>query len=496
MRLNSLLQYQNIVIQCHNNPDADTIASAFGVYTYLQQHKKKVRLVYGGHNKIQKANLVIMCMKLGIPIEHVEQLDSPDMLVTVDCQYGEGNVEYFPAKNVAIIDHHQISVELPECYEIRSNIGACSTIVWDMLRQEGMDVAKNKPLITALQYGLLTDTNNYAEIYHPLDKDLRDVVGANIKLINRFRNSNLSLDELGIAGNALSSYHYNDEYRYAIVEAEPCDPNILGMISDMILEVDVVDACFVYSVLPVGIKVSVRSCVKEIKACELVQYMAEGIGSGGGHLQKAGGFLQLDLLPCKTEDILSYLQNRFNQYFEETDIIYAKDYQANLLDMKPYKKAQLTLGFVKSTDVFSPGEKINIRTIEGDLDVVVSDDIYIMIGLKGEVYPINREKFERGYQEVDIPYEFKGEYCPTVIGLKENGTIQIVPYAKSCITTGEVYIYAKQLEKRVKIFTAWDKEKYVLGNVGDYLAVRKDDLHDVYVIEQNIFYQTYQQITI
>ena len=48
MKLSKLLQYNQIIVQCHDNPDADAIASGFGVYTYLKMHGKNVRLVYGG----------------------------------------------------------------------------------------------------------------------------------------------------------------------------------------------------------------------------------------------------------------------------------------------------------------------------------------------------------------------------------------------------------------------------------------------------------------
>lgn len=34
----------------------------------------------------------------------------------------------------------------------------------------------------------------------------------------------------------------------------------------------------------------------------------------------------------------------------------------------------------------------------------------------------------------------------------------------------------------------------MLGKQGDYLAVRADDLHDVYVIEREIFGKTYQEV--
>lgn len=494
MKLRELLKFDNIVIQCHDNPDADALASGFGVYTYLKENGKDVRLIYSGQGKIQKANLVLMIESLEIPVEYVEDLDKPQLLITVDCQYLEGNVKKFEAENVAIIDHHQPSGDIPMLHEIRSNLGSCATLVWDMLRKEKVEVNQNKKLSTALYYGLMADTNGFTEVSHPLDKDLRDEADFDRSLITRFKNTNLSLGEMVIAGKALIDYRYNEEHRFAVVQAEPCDPNILGMISDLILEVDVVDTCLVYSILPRGIKLSVRSCIKEVKACELVQFVTEGIGSGGGHLVKAGGFIKKDKMVALTDDISGYLTKRLVDYFEKTEIIVAAEYEADLSDMEVYRKENLTLGYVKISDMYPVGTNVNIRTLEGDLDINVEDDTYIIIGICGEVYPIHEEKLDKSYVTIDDKYIFDGEYEPTVKESVEGVARSIVPYAKFCVATGGVEIYAKQIDHRVKIFTEWDDEKYMLGRPGDYMAVRKDDLKDVYIIDGDIFVDTYSSV--
>jgi nanoRNase/pAp phosphatase (c-di-AMP/oligoRNAs hydrolase) len=69
--LSTLLNYDNIVIQCHNNPDADTIASGFAVYSYLKSHGKNARMIYSGNAEITKANLLEMVDSLSIPIKYV-----------------------------------------------------------------------------------------------------------------------------------------------------------------------------------------------------------------------------------------------------------------------------------------------------------------------------------------------------------------------------------------------------------------------------------------
>ena len=46
----------------------------------------------------------------------------------------------------------------------------------------------------------------------------------------------------------------------------------------------------------------------------------------------------------------------------------------------------------------------------------------------------------------------------------------------------------------MKIFTQWYDETYMEGKVGDYLAVRTDDYHDIYIIEKDIFSDTYEEM--
>ena len=48
MKLTDLLSYQKVYIQCHDNPDADTIASGFALYRYFIDKGKEVVFFYSG----------------------------------------------------------------------------------------------------------------------------------------------------------------------------------------------------------------------------------------------------------------------------------------------------------------------------------------------------------------------------------------------------------------------------------------------------------------
>lgn len=85
-------------------------------------------------------------------------------------------------------------------------------------------------------------------------------------------------------------------------------------------------------------------------------------------------------------------------------------------------------------------------------------------------------------------------YEPTIHNRATGEVLKLTDYAKICIASGGTHIHARELTGRVKVFTAWDEEKYMLGKEGDYLAVRCDDRHDIYVVERDIFFKTYEEI--
>ncbi len=501
MKLSDLLKFNDIVIQCHDNPDADALASGYALHWYFTKMGKKPTFIYRGKNKIQKSNLMIMKEALEIPVSYEPDFDRvPELLVTADCQYGQKNVTLTEADTVAVIDHHQLTVDVPELSEVRSNIGSCSTIIWDMIREEGLSIDADKLLSTALYYGLYTDTNRLSEVSHPLDRDMQDMLVINKSLVTEMSNSNISLEELKITGKAILEYEYHEKDKYLVIQAEQCDPNILGVISDFSMETAGVDVCLAFYVSPYEIKFSVRSCVKEVHANELAEFLAEGIGGGGGHVYKAGGSIRPEKLDIQDGNydvaniIRRVLKERMKAYFKKYEIIYAKETVLDSEGLKKYEKQPQELGFLKIADVFPLNTIVEIRTLEGDVNVRVEDDKYLMVGIEGEIYPITKEKLERSYNKTGKPYQRSFEYKPSIRDMFTGERKEVMPYAQGVISTGKSFIYARPLKRYVKLFTAWDDEKYYSGRPGDYIAVREDDIHDIYIIKERLFHQLYKEV--
>lgn len=500
-RLNELLWADNIVIQCHNDPDADALASGWGLYKYFMSKGKNVRLVYGGRAPVSKKNLQLMTDLLGIPAKYITSLDpEPDLLLTADCQPGQRNTAPFKGKKFAAIDHHvtvRNSLEDLEAYDIRDNFGACSTIVWDLLRRENYDLKNDPALATALYYGLFMDTCKMQELSHPTDRAARNVLENmyDQAVMQKLLTHNLNIDELKIVGDALKNTVLSEKHNYAVAEAAPCDPNILGIISDQINEVDGVDVCVVYSMLEIGAKLSVRSCIPHVQANEVAAYLS----GGGGHKNKAGGMLMAEAISersgntaVNSETVRELLINEMKNYFEELDIIYAgKESSIDLSDAPIYYKLPVEIGYVRAADIYPSGSKIKLLSLEGDELLTVDDDLYIMIGIEREVYYNKRGYFKSHNKITGEELTLSDEelrYAEDLVCGVDTETIPLKGHIMKCVPVSS-QIRAKPLERRVKVFSKFGD--WFSGDPGDYIVARVDDPADMYIIRKHIFEKTY-----
>ncbi|MCR4780699.1 MAG: DHH family phosphoesterase [Ruminiclostridium sp.] len=490
MKLNELLKFNDIAIQCHNFPDADTVATGYALYRYLEMNGKHPKLFYSGPQKMSKSNMLMMTERLEIPIEYVKETEHvPELLVTADCVFGESNVQRFEARNVAAIDHHLCRGTPPSMNEIRSNYGSCSSLIAKMLADEGVDINADSKIATALYYGLYMDTNGLSELAHPADKDLMDFAEYDKSLMMRLRNSNLSCEEMGIAGEALDRCIYDRGDRTALTQTSPCDPNLLGFISDLLLQVDIVESCVVFCRNASGYKLSVRSCTDMINASEFAKYITDGIGNGGGHACKAGGFMS-----SSDYDIPRLIQQRMSDYHKNTDIYRAGTDEADISEMERYVKQSVTVGFVPSTDIVPAGTEIFIRMLEADAVIKADPATYIMVGISGEAYPIKKSVFEQKYSLSDeMPETSYYEYPPSVIDRDRNTSTPLTPHLRGCVASGGAEIMAKELTRHTKVFTEWDKTNYLYGKPGDYLAATASNPKDMYIIKRDIFFRTYKK---
>ena len=429
MTLEDLLRYENIVIQCHDDPDADTIASGYALLKYLESKGKSPRLVYGGGRKVTKNNLLLMIEKLSIPLEHVWGRDcDAELLITVDCRAGQRNVSALPHQTLAVIDHHELDMGevLPELREVRTDCSACVTVIWAMLKKAGFPI-EDRLLSTALYYGLYMDTQKFKGTER-LDREMLDALRFDWDIVLLLQSAALELDDFRTAGSAVMNLRYHPEYHFALAPVYTSEPYMLGIVSDMMMDVHELSVCVAFCLLERErcVKVSVRCCNRRDRADDLVHWLVRDMGNdGGGDRTKAAGRLPLAMLEknCPDGNLLytagELIFQRLTDYFR-TPLkrlapraeAYGPDRAEEFCKGKAelYHKKKELAGYVRAMDLFPEGTEILLRTPEGDIIKKAAPELYILIDPKREVYHISEKELRENYELTDEEYPMDGDW--------------------------------------------------------------------------------------
>ena len=461
MTLEDLLGYKDIVIQCHDDPDADAIASGYALLKYLESKGKSPRLVYSGGRKVTKKNLLLMIEKLNVPLEYVRRTDDEaELLVMVDCRAGQRNVSALPHQTIAVIDHHELDMGevLPKLCEVRTDCNACVTVIWLMLKKAGFPI-EDRLLSTALYYGLYMDTQKFKGA-EELDREMLDALRFDWDIVLLLQSADLTLDDFRTAGSAFMNLRYHPDYHFALAPVNTSEPYMLGIVSDMMMDVHELSVCVAY-------------CLLERERCVKVSYTA-----GELIFQRLADYFRTPLrrLAPRAE---KYEPARAEEFCKEKAVLYNK------------KKA--LVGFVRAMDLFPEGTEILLRTPGGDIIKKATPELYILIDAERKVSHITEEELRRNYELTDEEFPMDGEllWQPKVYHAGKKEAVPLTPHAKKCVAKNSPRIWAAQLNCRLEVLVWGD---WHLGEVGDWLACQEDDHQNAYIIPKSTFEQSYERV--
>ncbi|NLK86490.1 MAG: DHH family phosphoesterase [Clostridiaceae bacterium] len=302
---------QRILIQMHNSPDPDSIASAYGLQYLLQNAGIQADICYRG--EIEKYSTSRMVELLGIKLKNITEI--PDMtendyIILVDSQKGNANITDFIGNEIASIDHHPTFHKIDYLFQdIRPDVGACSSIIAEYFVEN--DVEMPRDVATALIYGLKTDTLDLSRGVSKLDIDMFYMLyrSADIELLNLIQLNQLQFCDLMAYSNAIKNIRIFNNMGIADIGAD-CPDSLLGTVSDFVMSLKEVELSVVYSSRKGGVKFSVRNETSHLDAGKIIMTVLDGIGSGGGHKSMAGGFVPQAAAEALGTSFHSFIENR------------------------------------------------------------------------------------------------------------------------------------------------------------------------------------------
>lgn len=254
------------------------------------------------------------------------------------------------------------------------------------------------------------------------------------------------------------------------------------------------------------IRLFFSSGTREIRALEFLDTLIPEFGLVKGSGECAEGQISSVILEVKMAnneitDVIEYFLKQTADYFANCDCIeaeeYGKEHEEDIKGLQRYVKRKEGWAFVKSLDVAEKGTQIQIKTLENESGMLLTADeeAYIMIGCRGEVYDMKRQKFEATYEATKEPldvFERMLDFIPAVENASTGEYISLDELAHICYPKQGSGIYAKKLSKRTKVFPVGGNREYFYGRPGDYIAIRADDLCDSYIIQGDVFERTYE----
>jgi nanoRNase/pAp phosphatase (c-di-AMP/oligoRNAs hydrolase) len=321
-RLHQLVQSKRkVLIVTHNNPDPDSIASAYALRHLFSSWSINSMLVYGGI--IGRAENKAMINRLRIPIRSIQTVNPFNFtaVAMVDAQPFGGNAPLPPSLVPSIvIDHHparKIS-RLKEIsfVDIRSNYGSTSTILAQYLFEEGVEL--NRRVATALYYGIMSDTRDLGRNANEVDVRTSAHLYPKVlvKTLSQIEHPRLPREYFRLLQGAIERTIWYPSKGVLISDLGAIvDPNMVPIIADFFIRMD--GARWILSLGEKDHKVffSLRTTgYHQGNADRLARDLMRGIekGSAGGHENIAGGRVEV-IPPQSTEEVTKKLKERFRK---------------------------------------------------------------------------------------------------------------------------------------------------------------------------------------
>jgi phosphoglycolate phosphatase len=242
--------------------------------------------------------------------------EAKDSIVFVDCQPTAGNhlLKNMATKVTAVIDHHPRAKKTFKSLfrDVRPRSASCSTIIADYLREQSIRL--DTKLATALFLGLSTDIAKQPILTASDQRAARFIIrDVDFNLVLAIQNAPYPRKLYRRLSDALSLTRVIGDTAIcfgAVVDS----PTDMAVLADFIARCEGLAAVLIAASIGNDYFITVRSRTSDRNAGKIAQALTSGIGSGGGHAERAAGSISITQNRCDQE-IQNELLRRWKSLF-------------------------------------------------------------------------------------------------------------------------------------------------------------------------------------
>ncbi len=99
----------------------------------------------------------------------------------------------------------------------------------------------------------------------------------------------------------------------------------------------------------------------------------------------------------------AYFNNRMTQYFDNFEIVYAKERKFPVKEGKKYRRRKEPIACLRAADLAELGNVVSIRTVDGTMDIDTRQDMYFTPERTGELHPVPTGDFTGSWNCASCP---------------------------------------------------------------------------------------------
>ncbi|CCQ33255.1 inorganic pyrophosphatase protein [Halorhabdus tiamatea SARL4B] len=302
-----LADHDRVSVLMHPNPDPDAMGAAQGVAELASSVDTEAVLQHPGQIRHQQNRAFETVLDLDLDqIETAEEIDA-DAVVLVDHNEARGFPGADALSPVAVIDHHPGDGTGSAFADVRSEYGACATILAEYFEYlgvepgdpdaEGSANALPSEVATGLLYGIQADTKHLTKGCSPAEFDAASYLyeGIDEATLDRIANPEVDTEVLEVKARAITERDVRGAFACSDV-GTVSNVDAIPQAADELLRLEGVTAIVVLGVADGTVHLSGRSRDDRVHMGRALQAAVEDIpmAEAGGHARMGGGQISVE----------------------------------------------------------------------------------------------------------------------------------------------------------------------------------------------------------
>jgi nanoRNase/pAp phosphatase (c-di-AMP/oligoRNAs hydrolase) len=293
-----------IAVLMHPDPDPDAMSSALAVRELARGVGTDATIYYTGQINRQENKAFETALDVNFNrIETTTEIDADDV-VLVDHNVPRGFADEGNLTPFAVIDHHMGSGSGTEHTDVRTDVGACATILADYFRSVGVtpgadsggirrhSISLPSSVATALVYGIQSDTNGLTTGSSKKDFEACAYLfpGVDVDVLGRIANPEVEAEVLDVTARAISNREVRDTFACSHV-GSVSNVDAIPQAADQLIRLEGVTAAVVTGDCDGTIYLSGRSRDDRVHMGKVLQTTVADVpeSQAGGHARMGGG---------------------------------------------------------------------------------------------------------------------------------------------------------------------------------------------------------------